>query len=502
MAAPNGVRRSILHDMRLRSAVAAVLALVVAGPALAVAPPTVEDAVLAKSAVVVVARWDGEPIRWRDGLYDGADARIVVERSIAGGLAPGTHAIRLGPGLGWGPEGRLIAHWSTEMWGEIDDVSQPNLWFLRAAREGDAASTTEVLHLDTYRNVQPLELERFFAAIRSEDAPADLEKLLASGPPALVVQRALSYAAGGRRPWPLRSWFDDYLKRGDEAARVEGLADAVEALLGRPEPDVRREAAAVLADLRGAGALVQMRRLLSDPDGDVRATAIAIFARARETRMLEAMARAAQGANHPLAGLAAVDELAAWGGEDVVPVLLALAGSDGSATFRRGDDVFSPAFRARAALLQITGVTFSTDGARNAAAWREVQGLDGDARRARLRELLGEQEAPLSARLDAAARRVVVTNVSQQVVQVSRLPAEVDYRIPGVLEGGGGGQPAGRADFVDLAPGESLHLDVTPSERFLATPAAERQLRLVYDRTGSRFGAAAWVGLLDVATSD
>ncbi len=49
---------------------------------------------------------------------------------------------------------------------------------------------------------------------------------------------------------------------------------AVEVLLARDDPQVRRVAACVFGDWAGQASLPRMRQLLADPDPDVRAMAI------------------------------------------------------------------------------------------------------------------------------------------------------------------------------------------------------------------------------------
>jgi hypothetical protein len=147
----------------------------------AIAPAFVSDEELAQYPVIVVGRWNKAPLRPHDRLIPCPEkgendfictdseihAELVVERVIKGDISPGTHRILLGFRIGWlRPDGgRVMAYWSTEEMGDVEEVCESNLWFLVPARSWDENDRHSYLMLDTYRGVQPLEREAYFRGL-------------------------------------------------------------------------------------------------------------------------------------------------------------------------------------------------------------------------------------------------------------------------------------------------------------------------------------------------
>jgi hypothetical protein len=143
-----------------------------------IAPAHVSDEELARYPVIVVGRWNKAPLRPHIRLepHPGkgevctaseTHTELVVERVIRGNISPGTHRILLGYRIGWlRPDGgKVIAYWSSEQWGDVEEVGESNLWFLVPERSWDESDSHTYLMLETCRGVQPLEREGYFRAL-------------------------------------------------------------------------------------------------------------------------------------------------------------------------------------------------------------------------------------------------------------------------------------------------------------------------------------------------
>lgn len=156
---------------------AAIWPLLLPLQAFAIAPPLVSDEGLAKHPMLVVARWPHAPWVNRSKTSDKElrewelVTEIEIERVIWGDVEPGTHSIMIGFRLGWERHGGpLRAYWSTAMEGDIQEVTEPNLWFLQRRRSWKKEDPQEYLSLETYRGVQPLAQEASFMRLAQREA--------------------------------------------------------------------------------------------------------------------------------------------------------------------------------------------------------------------------------------------------------------------------------------------------------------------------------------------
>lgn len=473
----------------------------------AVILPFIPDEALAESRLlIVVARWPQSPIFAEKHGIRGRWTRIIIERVVRGQLKPGEYVVNatvmLTPDTKR-PDGSplLIPELPDEMV-PYPDVRQPQLWFLSLRRASDG---TEYLELPaiTPRAIQALELEPYFQALTSANPTGRVARLLASDEP-LVLLRSLQYFSGGKLPWPYEGrsrhhkwWPQTVLAMRLRKPRVE-MAPAVGQLLHSSDVRVRRTATAVFAELLGPQSREAMRRLLVDRDPDTRAIAIGTLARYQDQASSQAICKAAIGISNGEIACQLIDLLSAWQNEEIAPALISLLQLGGE-VYRVGDDPGVPAFKAQQALRRLTGVSFPTDVRSSQAAWEKAKRIaDTKAREEFLRMTLKDQVEALTvvARRSGKGMIILVRNQSKQPVFLSRLPTYVN-----VISGGETTalrwhpEPEKKADFVELAPGESTRFsdsDLLESTGGNAKPA----VRLEYLDNGSRFGINAWMGIL------
>ena len=248
----------------------------------AIAPPSISDEELARYPIIVVAKWDKTSFRAHYRYSTNSERGKVITafesytelnvlRVIKGPMEPGVRMLKIGYGVSWSTNGdQVTSGTSTLLLGEVDTVAEPNLWFLKTSTSWDANDATNYLTLDYYRAIQPLVLEKYFAALPGGKPEAEVRALLASTN-ATAVSRGLSYACGGDWPWPNDSEFNRLITGSAPLAkkRVE-YADAIEAPLKRGIPKETRPCAVVVyADLAGAKGVPFLRRLLQHEDPGV-----------------------------------------------------------------------------------------------------------------------------------------------------------------------------------------------------------------------------------------
>lgn len=143
--------------------IAAIVAVVLAPSRLmAVRPYRPSDAELARYPIIVIARWNKGLVQQANGERQ---TELLVERVIKGPIEPGTHRIILGFGICWprkdgGPIECILP--SSETSGDVEEVTESNIWLLQRARSADPDDAERYLKLDTYRGVQPLSRQAEF----------------------------------------------------------------------------------------------------------------------------------------------------------------------------------------------------------------------------------------------------------------------------------------------------------------------------------------------------
>ena len=169
------------------------------GSAEAIAPGFLTDTELLQYPIIVIATWDKAAARDHARVNgnvleeDEIFTELNVHRVIKGDIQLGKHTLVFNWGVNWKKDGTgLATYTSTDIPGDVNNVSEPNIWFLDRVRSWDDADKTVYLHLPHYRAIQPRILEEYFAALGSKDPQTAVPKFLSfRQPPAAQPCAAL-----------------------------------------------------------------------------------------------------------------------------------------------------------------------------------------------------------------------------------------------------------------------------------------------------------------------
>jgi hypothetical protein len=498
----------------------------------AMAPPYVTDEELAAYPIIVVAKWDKAPAKshnqYRD---DDALGQVVVKSEvytslnvlevIKGNIEPGVHELIIDWGISWREDGTwLTSGTSTEISGDVKDVTEPCLWFLEQTRSWDETRKTDYLTVSNYREVQPLPLKTFFVALGKSNRTTEVPRLLTANDP-LVSDRVLRYLCGGKWPWPYGAdeRFGDYrLTEIYTTPTRRGLilfleADRVWDLITSDEKELRGKAASVYAELKGKDCVPKMRTLLDDEDPAVRGVAVGILASYHDVASLDRFPQAVEGVEDAALACKLIKVLSSWGDERVALPMISYLQNGGFA-YQYGNDFGIPALKARQALKAITGHVFPFDVEVSKKAWQQALPLeDRTARLQLLAKVAPGDESPFFARAAGEPRTeadekmkerfggigeddVFVTiglyNLSPRPVTVLKYPSDVEMSWP---EGNSSyrDRSATKEDFTTIDPGEAITFEVRLYRSFLRAGPSKR-LRLQYLNNGHEAGVNAWIG--------
>jgi hypothetical protein len=515
----------------------------------AIAPPYMSDEELADLPVIVVAKWEKAPfhshIKYDQDKELGrvvrqfeAYTKLKVLRTVKGNVPPGDVELLVNYGISWHEDGKWVTSGtSTELPGDVEDVTTPNLWFLTKARSWDSNRKKEYLSVDNYRQIQPLVLEKCFVALGSPRRETLVPQLLATDSPE-VAMRVLRYISGGIWPWPydpdafeMRLRHSNPEHRGrtlkEESQRVWSI---VKSNAGKSRP----YAVSVYADLKGRDSIKDIRTLLDDKDPIVRGVAIGILVRYEDGESLERINKAIRGVDKGWLACKLIDALSSWEDERVVPCLISYL-QNSSFAYQHGDDLGIPAIKARQALKDMTGHWFPFDVDLSMKAWRQARQIpDKVKRRELLNQLIPGEEFPFIAELvgkisyktandakqpaakssleatglgdNAGSEQVAVAtvrlrNITKRPVVVGKRPTAVDMSSPNGCAYYGNSFPTMKPasdQFVQLTPGGTLDFEVTLSESFRIAEPHLRHLKVIYHDNGNTVGVNAWIGTLEV----
>lgn len=501
-----------------------------AAGAMAIAPPFLTDAQLSKFPVIVIAKWEKTPITQHFKENDSNIAmreiytRLRILEVIRGDVKPGEVEIMMGWGIGWNNEGKeLRTYTSSDLPGDLDDVTQPAIWFLQRQRSWDETRKEEYLSVSNYRAVQPIELKDFYVAMTREDADRIVPTLL-SMERTFISRRVLIHLCGGIPPWPYDvgthgSFYRRPRERGkvyrEEAGRIW---EFVKANPGKPRPI----SVAAYAELGGKECIENMRALLDDGDPDVRLVAIGVLAKHRDRDSMGRFAKAASVHTGRLASCLVLEELSTWDEAGLVPTFIRFLQNDDWAYQGEGgyQDLISPMILARRALLSRTGHKFGFDVELAEKAWEEASRFSEPIERLRLLEKLApEAKAPIVAtavgspskelgaylwkgidRVSADERviKVRLCNHSSQPVTILKQPSEVSE----IWESGSDGYrtdvDGSKRECVTIKPNEIGRLEVCVSTKFLDAAVEKRRLVLSYLPEEGDSAEKAFVGKIRV----
>ena len=245
--------------------------------------------------------------------------------------------------------------------------------------------------------------------------------------------------------------------------------------------------------------------------------ALGILAKHRDADSLPQFEQAIRGAEDGILLCSVIDELSDWKEDRSVPTLIACLQNAGSSEFY--DDDLVPALKARKLLNQITACWFPLDVKKSQGAWGKVSSQPAsDKRSVVLAELLDFEEHPLIAELVGepiyslekpedgnVSVRVRIRNTSHQELTITRIPCLVSMAWSGGSSSLGirtDEVPSRPQDFVQIAPGGSVEIQVAVSSSFLVTDSNKRSLKISFHSHSARIETNQWVGSLEVNPSD
>ena len=472
-----------------------------AGRIAAIAPPYVADDELAQYPIIVVAHWTKAPFT-NHSRVEGHELKdwevrteVEIDRVIKGDVKPGKYVLLTGFRIGWKNDDRIMSYMSTQMAGDTDNLVNPNIWFLRLTKSWDAADKNEYLYLDSYRGVQPLVLEEYFAALRSEEPAKNVLKLIDSQDPE-VLRRVLRYICGGVLPWPYDDEFTRHYMSPEKQGRVLTEAtDAVAALLDCKDVKIRELAVSVYDALKGKDAIPRLRERLKDSEPRVQAVAAGLLVRHRDAASIANICAATSGLGDMPQSYALVEALSDWKDARLAPALFPYLQNE--------SNYGRIAIKARAALHEFTGQWFPFDAALSRSIWEKTQkAADENERKRIFAELLPYGEQPLAAELvsrDAGAFIRVVNRSKSEIAITRAACGTMEYKT-GDSSGTScyGGNRSNKDDYVNIAAGQALEIPVILDDSFLHAELPHRSMTISFEHTGREFGVKAWIGRIQV----
>jgi len=501
----------------LPTALAVVSFLLLSIPrASALAPPYVSDSELAQYPIIVVARWEKSPVTPHNKMDASRDCiticeahtKLRVERVLKGDLKPGVFDMKFDFWcVGWNKDGKQVMSSSSSMMlGDVDDVTKPTIWFLKKERGWDEKDKTEYLSLSNYREIQPLELEKFYTTLMKGEMEAKISEFLLSDKP-LQVKRALRYVCGGRLVFPFNGRFEKmYSSPSHPGKALKKEADNVaKVVLNEKMPVyVRYSALPVYAYLKGGDAAPVLRKALECDDLLIRSMAVTLLARVKDEASIDAVVAASKklaatpkisrGRAYEICR--SIKYLGEWREPRLAPALIAFLETD-AGTFH------VPQIAAREALLALTGHVFPYQVKKSLDAWNQVKGLPEKERAQALKKLIPCMATPFKAELVGSSGHAAIriTNIARDRQAIARFPSS--WRKKTRYSGFCGPFEAcpdhlGLNDFKILKPKESFAFKVRLSQSFFIDNAEDREITLFYGETGRGLGLNAWIGRLDV----
>jgi hypothetical protein len=496
---------------------------------LAIAPNYVSDVELASYPIVVVARWEkagfnrhAKHTECGQGVLESeAYTRLNILSVLRGTIELGEVDLQINYGISWAEDGTFVnSGTSTQLVGDVNDITKPCLWFLKRKRSWDEERKDEYLSVSNYREIQPVELKEFYQTLAKPDAKTAVPKLLATDQ-SLVADRVLLYLCGGTWPWPVDDRFNlGGMEQQHEPLRKEAnrLWEYIQSVAKPSRPD----ATSVYAELAGKDGIENIRTLLDDKDPKVRAMAVGVLARHRDEASASRFAKAVESFRGGGIGSPVVDALSSWGDPSVVPALIEFLQND-DYEYGWGDDIGIPALKARQGLKKITGHVFPFDVELSRKAWQDAAKIDDPAeRRQALNHAAPAIETPLIASAEGSPKKeasrefkdrlgkldedesvivVRVRNTSSQAITVLRFPFDVVFSTQHSSSSRSHWKPdeeVSRELFTTIEPGDSIAFEVIVDESFLSDSPPNRSLKLSYLENGKGQGLKAWIGTIDV----
>lgn len=469
----------------------------------AVPPPYVPDTELAKYPIVVIGKWEGAKFENKSEVEDSVlkkffvTTRFVVEKVIKGEVDPGEQTVSMGYAIGWEEDGQVMSYMSTEMIGDAD-VSESNLWFLKRKSFDDGSGEKNYLHLESYRGIQPAELEPYFLALGKDDPGSEMKGLLASKS-TMTVQRALYYVSGDN--YPLPGWFDEDLRllpriedaeNGRTREPLTELSSTVEAIIENDA--VGSLAAWTYADLLNEKSVPRMRQLLNDKDNNkacVAATSLIKHEDWNSIKQISEIAPRLKG----IAGAGLIKQLESVGDEQAMPVLVSMLQTG------KGDLTWapSPAIDAQSQIEKRTGIQLPFDVELGKELWDSITALASKKVRLERINLLKKQfGSRVKAELvgDESNSKIRITNHSELTIEMVKLPRSIDIRTPrGLSSEYTQSDPTA---VCQLKSGESNDFKIELRPEFFIWPVEKRSIEVEFEIPNGDLSRKSWAGTLSV----
>ena len=482
------------------------------GPLLAIARRIHSDEELAQFPIIVVAKWEKAGFRSHAKKPKNSRGEAVVEqwetytklkiiRTIKGdGVLPGEHELMIGYGISWDKEGKgLESGTSTQILGDVDDVTVPRIWFLRKDRSWDSKDQNDYLAISNFRCVQDVILEEFFVAVGNENAGKKVSLLLESDERE-VVKRSLRFLCGARDPWPVGrgedepEWFYELQKKGET---YPVAAAEIRNVVGRTKhDDLEPLFIAAYAKLAQEIDLEFLKRCLESKNVDSRIVAACHLIRREQFTGLEGIET---GDGRLGLVLRLISEIGNKSDLRLVPLLLAQL-ENGENGGHIGSSYFIPALKAREALVNMTGCLFPFDVAVSSKAWAAARDEKRERRIEIVSKLAPAVEKPFKAEIIGSpkAPHLRLTNVSHLPTMISSRPSGISQSAPG-MSSSRYPERDEDAKFQMVAPGGFFDFPFELEKRLILFPENERSIEISFLDNGREAGRRAWIGVVKVS---
>ncbi|MEM9411361.1 MAG: hypothetical protein AAGA30_09625, partial [Planctomycetota bacterium] len=424
---------------------------------------------------------------------------LLIERVIKGELNVGEHPVMVGFAIGWSDDSPTVASYtSTEMIGDAN-ATDSNIWFLKRKASRVAGDRNEYLFLDSYRGVQPLTLERYFNALRSERVSESISQLLSSKNPELVV-RSLRYICGDNHPSSLGT---SRLVRGKmqpvRKPLVQHSGRVFELINTSKSSEVRRMACWAYADLQGEEATPKMSEMLEDKDPFVQAIAVTSILGHSDWQFFDKV-QSTVGGIEDSAGTQLVRFFSELKDARATRLLIAMLQTNCS---DRYGWLTPPGVLAQTVLRERTGFEFPFDVDLSLRAWDAIESADNELARSKLVKVYAEKFAtPLVAELvgDKKLSKIRIKNISKKILTISRLPSSITIRTPRMLSSGSdllqNNAAENRINEISLRPNESTEFQLRLDDDYFVHSQKDRSIELDYTTEDRKLNLENWAGKL------
>jgi len=482
------------------------------GPLHAIAPRIYSDEELAKFPIIVVGQWEKADFRSHIKESENEQGEAVVEqwetytklkiiRTLKGtGISPGEHELKIGFGISWDKEGKgLETGTSTQIPGDVDDVTKPRIWFLRKDRSWDPEIQREYLSVSNFRCVQDVVLEEFFMAAGSEKAGEKVAELLASNHRE-TVERALRFLCGAREPWPVGPGEDDpevFYDFQSEGSKYPSAAARIRefAVKCRHE-DLEPTFISAYAELVEEIDVRFLKTFLESEHVDSRVVAACYLIRKNQYSGLGALELG--GARTDML-LRMISEIGKNKNLELVPLLIDQL-ENGDSVGCIGNNHFVPALKAKRVLSDLTGCVFPFDVGASKKAWAAARNENRARRIETISKLAPAVEKPFKAEIIGTSEKSLLrlTNISHLPSFIASKPSGISQSSPRMSAGGFSGK-ALETEYKLIAPGSFLDIPFEIERSLMLFPKEQRSVVIAFLDNGGEAGPRAWIGVVEAS---